>query len=136
MPKTSFSFVFWFRIAGPWAIATMSGMRPRALFDPGDDVLPRLRDLVMRCPCAVLDGIRWSVVCKVYTDRYQGGPIGASTLDAAKSSLADLLIFDDSVQGLLRREQVKDGGFRLKFTEFHATVLLTSGNKKLRARVP
>eukprot|EP00913_Durusdinium_trenchii_P002606 g2412.t1 len=28
--------------------------------DLGDDVLPRLRDLVMRCPCTVLEGIRWS----------------------------------------------------------------------------
>ncbi|CAK9074127.1 unnamed protein product [Durusdinium trenchii] len=64
--------------------------------DLGDDVLPRLRDLVMRCPCTVLEGIRWSVVCKVYTDRYQGGPIGASTLDAAKKSLADLVIFDET----------------------------------------
>lgn len=50
-------------------------------------------------PVCFIEGIRWSVVCKVYTDRYQGGPIGASTLDAAKSSLADLLVFDDSVQG-------------------------------------
>jgi len=69
------------------------------MLDPGDDVLPRLRDLVMRCPCAVLEGIRWSVVCKVYTDRYEGGPISASTLDAAKSSLADLVVFDDNAQG-------------------------------------
>eukprot|EP00913_Durusdinium_trenchii_P002014 g1861.t1 len=33
---------------------------------------------------------------QVYTDRYQGGPIGASTLDAAKKSLADLVIFDET----------------------------------------
>eukprot|EP00434_Breviolum_minutum_P004262 symbB.v1.2.003757.t1/scaffold207.1/size268535/4 len=81
----------------------MSGSRPRAMLEPGDDVLPRLRDLVMRCPCAVLEGIRWSVVCKVYTDRYEGGPISASTLDAAKSSLADLVVFDDNAQGLAPR---------------------------------
>jgi len=66
----------------------------------GEEVQVRLRDLLLRCPCAALDGIRWSVVCKVYADRYQGGPlIGASALDAAKTCLADLATFDEAAPG-------------------------------------
>ncbi|CAE7873260.1 unnamed protein product, partial [Symbiodinium sp. KB8] len=66
----------------------------------GEEVQVRLRDLLLRCPCAALDGIRWSVVCKVYADRYQGGPlIGASALDAAKTCLADLATFDEAASG-------------------------------------
>eukprot|EP00439_Symbiodinium_sp_Y106_P032967 s2199_g3.t4 len=69
----------------------------------GEEVQVRLRDLLLRCPCAALDGIRWSVVCKVYADRYQGGPlIGASALDAAKTCLADLATFDEAAPGNAR----------------------------------
>lgn len=67
-------------------------------FSSGDGDVSRqqLRDLLLRFPCTLLDGLRWSVLCKVYRERF---PESAASLtsspDLARAWLHDLADFRD-----------------------------------------
>jgi len=55
----------------------------------------RLRDLLLRFPCAALDGVYWSVLCKVYGDRFPISKVGPPpTLPAVQGQLVDLVEID------------------------------------------
>lgn len=62
----------------------------------GEAIGVQLRDLLLRFPCAVLDGVRWSALCKAYRERFPDAPnpcgtaLCSSAGLAARSWLADI----------------------------------------------
>jgi len=68
----------------------------------------RLRDLVLRFPCSVIEGVRVSVLCGVYRDRYPEDPIldVCSVCSVVTSLIADAIEFeeasDHSGEGIIR----------------------------------
>eukprot|EP00931_Biecheleriopsis_adriatica_P088588 TRINITY_DN6287_c0_g1_i1.p1 TRINITY_DN6287_c0_g1~~TRINITY_DN6287_c0_g1_i1.p1 ORF type:complete len:626 (+),score=114.62 TRINITY_DN6287_c0_g1_i1:28-1878(+) len=65
-----------------------------------DDALEAcLRDLFLRFPCAVLNGVRWSALYKALGDRYPGKPVpGLPEMEAARARLQDIAILEDSTE--------------------------------------
>jgi len=67
----------------------------------GEEVLGlRLRDLLLRFPCALLDGVRWSVLRKVYKERFPAGPEAPqAALLVTRTWLADVVEFSEGKHG-------------------------------------
>eukprot|EP00927_Polykrikos_kofoidii_P066329 TRINITY_DN61955_c0_g1_i1.p1 TRINITY_DN61955_c0_g1~~TRINITY_DN61955_c0_g1_i1.p1 ORF type:complete len:678 (-),score=111.23 TRINITY_DN61955_c0_g1_i1:15-2048(-) len=64
----------------------------RDIFSPVALHGQRLRDLVLRFPCAALDGVRWTVLCKVLRERF---PVDLAVLQPSPS--AELLSWIEEV---------------------------------------